>query len=49
MSDGPDSLATGADPTRCMPAYDELPAAPRGGRSGWGVFGTSDSVGLLNL
>ena len=32
-----------------LPRYDELPAAERGGRSGWGLFGPLDSVGLLNL
>lgn len=32
-----------------LPAYDELPAAPDGGRSGWGVFGANDELGLLNL
>jgi kynurenine formamidase len=32
-----------------IPRYDELPAAGRGGRSGWGLFGPRDSVGLLNL
>jgi kynurenine formamidase len=32
-----------------LPRYDELPAAPDGGRSGWGVFGPDDNVGLLNL
>jgi kynurenine formamidase len=32
-----------------LPRYDELPAAAHGGRSGWGVFGADDSVGLLNL
>jgi kynurenine formamidase len=32
-----------------LPAYDELPEAPEGGRSGWGVFGPDDNVGLLNL
>jgi kynurenine formamidase len=32
-----------------LPDYDSLPPAPEGGRSGWGVFGTEDSVGLLNL
>ncbi len=31
-----------------LPRYDELPAADRGGRSGWGLFGPDDSVGLLN-
>ena len=32
-----------------LPSYDELPAAPEGGRSGWGVFGPEDNVGLFNL
>src|ERR1700722_19456224 len=32
-----------------LPSYDELPAAPNGGRSGWGVFGPDDNVGLFNL
>lgn len=32
-----------------IPQYDDLPAAPDGGRSGWGLFGEQDSVGLLNL
>jgi kynurenine formamidase len=32
-----------------LPGYGELPPAPRGGRSGWGLFGTEDSIGLLNL
>jgi len=32
-----------------LPRYDDLPAAGRGGRSAWGLFGTADSVGLLNL
>jgi kynurenine formamidase len=36
------------DPGR-LPRYDDLPAAGRGGRSGWGLFGPRDSVGLLNL
>src|ERR1700759_4391944 len=31
-----------------LPRYDELPAADHGGRSGWGLFGPDDSVGLLN-
>ena len=33
---------------RRLPRYDELPVADRGGRSGWGLFGPDDSVGLLN-
>ena len=32
-----------------LPSYDELPLAPEGGRSGWGVFGDDDNVGLFNL
>jgi kynurenine formamidase len=32
-----------------LPGYDELPSAPKGGRSAWGLFGASDSVGLFNL
>jgi kynurenine formamidase len=32
-----------------LPRYDELPAAEGGGRSGWGLFGPLDSVGLLNM
>jgi kynurenine formamidase len=32
-----------------LPSYDELPPAPQGGRSAWGVFGAEDNVGLFNL
>jgi kynurenine formamidase len=32
-----------------LPSYDELPSAPDGGRSGWGMFGADDNVGLFNL
>jgi kynurenine formamidase len=32
-----------------LPSYDDLPPAPEGGRSGWGVFGADDDVGLVNL
>jgi len=32
-----------------LPDYDQLPEAPEGGRSGWGVFGSEDNIGLLNL
>jgi kynurenine formamidase len=32
-----------------LPRYDDLPAAPEGGRSAWGVFGAEDNVGLINL
>jgi kynurenine formamidase len=32
-----------------LPSYDELPPAPEGGRSAWGVFGAEDNVGLFNL
>lgn len=34
---------------KALPSYDELPLAPEGGRSGWGLFGDKDSVGLMNL
>lgn len=49
MADGSGSPPTPEDARRRLPAYDELPPAPGGGRSGWGLFGPSDSVGLLNL
>jgi kynurenine formamidase len=32
-----------------LPSYDELPPAAEGGRSGWGIFGEADSIGLMNL
>ena len=32
-----------------LPSYAELPPAPGGGRSGWGVFGADDNLGLVNL
>jgi hypothetical protein len=32
-----------------LPSYDELPPADGGARSGWGLFGDTDSVGLMNL
>jgi kynurenine formamidase len=32
-----------------LPDYRDLPAAPEGGRSAWGLFGADDDVGLLNL
>jgi kynurenine formamidase len=32
-----------------LPSYDELPPAPDGGRSAWGLFGPDDQIGLLNL
>ena len=32
-----------------LPSYRDLPEAPRGGRSGWRVFGDEDNVGLVNL
>jgi kynurenine formamidase len=43
--DGDDGGATRAR----LPSYQELPAAPEGGRSAWGLFGRDDQVGLLNL
>ncbi len=32
-----------------LPDYAELPAAPRGGRCAWGLFGAGDNLGLVNL
>ena len=32
-----------------LPSYDELPVAPQGGRSAWGIFGPDDQMGLINL
>jgi kynurenine formamidase len=32
-----------------LPAYRDLPELPNGVRSGWGLFGDDDSVGLMNL
>jgi kynurenine formamidase len=32
-----------------LPSYDDLPLADTGTRSGWGLFGADDSVGLINL
>jgi kynurenine formamidase len=32
-----------------LPSYRDLPEAPRGGRSAWGLFGPDDNVGLVNL
>jgi kynurenine formamidase len=32
-----------------LPRYDDLPGAPEGGRSAWGLFGEDDNVGLMNL
>ena len=32
-----------------LPDYDSLPAAEGRGRSGWGLFGEQDNVGLFNL
>ncbi len=32
-----------------LPDYDSLPRSASGFRSGWGVFGDGDNVGLLNL
>jgi hypothetical protein len=32
-----------------LPSYSELPPADGGGRSGWGVFGADDNLGLVNL
>jgi kynurenine formamidase len=32
-----------------LPDYADLPPAPNGGRSAWGLFGADDNVGLVNL
>ena len=32
-----------------LPDYADLPPAPDGGRSGWGLFGAGDNLGLVNL
>jgi kynurenine formamidase len=32
-----------------LPRYDDLPEAPQGGRSAWGLFGPDDQLGLINL
>ena len=35
--------------TESLPAYDALPTANGGARSGWHLFGRDDSIGLMNL
>src|SRR5260370_15740602 len=32
-----------------LPDYADLPPLPGGGRSGWGLFGAGDNLGLVNL
>lgn len=32
-----------------LPDYDDLPLTEGGARSGWGLFGPDDNIGLLNL
>jgi len=32
-----------------LPSYADLPPAPQGGRSAWGLFGPDDNLGLVNL
>src|SRR6266704_3309838 len=32
-----------------LPDYADLPPAPHGGRSAWGLFGAGDNLGLVNL
>lgn len=34
---------------RRLPPYRQLPVAEGGARSGWGMFGEADSIGLMNL
>jgi kynurenine formamidase len=36
-------------PSTELPKYADLPPAPHGGRSAWGVFGADDNLGLVNL
>jgi len=36
-------------PDDALPRYDDLPAAPGGARSAWGLFGAEDDSGLMNL
>lgn len=36
-------------PDDALPRYDDLPPAPGGARSAWGLFGPGDSAGLMNL
>ncbi|HLI24529.1 MAG TPA: cyclase family protein, partial [Acidimicrobiales bacterium] len=38
-----------AEPGPRLPAYSDLPAAPLGGRSAWGIFGPGDSPGTVAL
>ncbi|MEV7391531.1 MULTISPECIES: cyclase family protein [unclassified Streptomyces] len=40
---------TDLPPPHDLPDYDDLPPAPGGGRSGWGLFGQDDNAGLINL
>jgi kynurenine formamidase len=49
MEDAGSAQVTATGTPARLPRYAELPAAGRGGRSGWGLFGPGDSVGLLNL
>ena len=32
-----------------LPDYADLPLAPGGGHSAWGLFGVEDNLGLVNL
>jgi kynurenine formamidase len=45
----PEYPSQGSAKSTELPSYDDLPAAPEGGRSGWGLFGEDDQVGLVNL
>ncbi|HXY43734.1 MAG TPA: cyclase family protein [Acidimicrobiales bacterium] len=44
-----ESVESVAQRSQELPRYDDLPMADRGGRSGWGLFGSDDSVGLMHL
>jgi len=49
MDDAGSAPAEPTDTRTELPRYTDLPVAGQGGRSGWGLFGAGDSVGLLNL
>ncbi|MGO8957406.1 MAG: cyclase family protein [Streptosporangiaceae bacterium] len=49
MSHAHENAGAGPENRDRLPRYDHLPVAPLGGRSAWGLFGSDDCVGLLNL
>ncbi len=46
-TDDPEDLASPEE--RTVPAYDQLPEGPDGGRIAWGLWGEGESVGRLRL